>query len=568
MSTDRPDESSESGVRSEGESADTGPGTGATGEPLVEVRNLTKYFFEQDTLLDRLLGNDPVAVQAVDGISFDILPGETLGLVGESGCGKSTTGETVLRLQEPTDGTVRFEGEDVLELDGDGLKEFRRNAQVVFQDPFTSLDPRVTIGETVRESLDIHDWPWTDQAVASDATVTTDGVDRSRVTVAVESEIDKVVAPTDGVATATVTVERVANGGDRGDEWVDADGEDRGVDADGNVRARVEEDLSVSVTEDDGEIEVSVSVERSELELRNDRVRKLLERVGLSEEHFDRYPSEFSGGQRQRIGIARALAMEPDFLVLDEPTSALDVSVQAQILNLLADLQDDFGLTYLLISHDLSVIRHICDRVAVMYLGELVEVADVETLFGSPRHPYTEALLESVPRAETTERDRDIDPLAGDVPSPRDPPSGCRFRTRCPEVIPPADIDIGQEAYREVMFLRQRIESRELSLEVIAQEAGLPVGDGEFDFDDRQVDRFVDELRETVVDADLPGRHQQTVNGALELLADREWEEAAEHLRETYESVCERDSPELRGDHPVACHLHNPPEDADLPAQD
>jgi peptide/nickel transport system ATP-binding protein len=427
------------------------------GDPLVEVRNLTKHFFEQDSLFDRLLGNDPVAVRAVDGISFDVGRGETLGLVGESGCGKSTTGETLLRLQEATDGEVRFDGESVFDLDGSALTEFRQNAQIVFQDPFTSLDPRVTVGETVRESLDIH--------------------------------------------------------------------------------------------------QIGTKAER------NERVRDLLERVGLSEEHFDRYPSEFSGGQRQRIGIARALVMEPDFLVLDEPTSALDVSVQAQILNLLADLQDEFGLTYLLISHDLSVIRHICDRVAVMYLGEIVEVADVETLFESPDHPYTEALLESVPRAETAERERSIDPLTGDVPSPRDPPSGCRFRTRCPVVIPPAELDIEQSAYREVMHLRERVEHREISLDVIAQEAGLPVGEGEgFAFDGRQRDQFVDALRETVVDADLPGRHERTVDNALEHLVDGEWSKAADSLQAEYESVCERQSPALTGDHPVACHLENPPE--------
>ena len=290
-------------------------------DPLVEVRDLQKYFFEQDSLLDRLLGEEPVAIKAVDGITFDVARGETLGLVGESGCGKSTAGETLLRLQEPTAGAVRFDGENVFELSSSELSRFRRNASIVFQDPFSSLDPRRTIGDTVKQPLDVHSWP------------------------------------------------------------DDASGRE--------VKQR-----------------------------RKERVRELLERVGLSGDQFERYPHEFSGGQRQRIGIARALALDPEFVVLDEPTSALDVSVQAQILNLLADLQDDFGLTYLLISHDLSVIRHICDRVAVMYLGELVEVADVETLFEVPEHPYTEALLESVPRAETAERERDIDPLAGDGTSP------------------------------------------------------------------------------------------------------------------------------------------------------
>jgi len=425
-------------------------------EPLVEVRNLTKHFFERDSLVDRFLGKGPVAIRAVDGVSFDIYRGETLGIVGESGCGKSTVAETMLRLQEPTDGTVRVDGEPVFELDRAGLTAFRREAGIVFQDPFSSLDPRLTIGQTVRESLDIH-----------------------------------------GVGT---------------------------------------------------------------VQERNERVRDLLERVGLSEDQFDRYPHEFSGGQRQRIGIARALALEPDFVVLDEPTSALDVSVQAQILNLLADLQEEFDLTYLLISHDLSVIRHICDRVAVMYLGELVEIADVETLFGAPEHPYTQALLESVPRAETAEGERDVDPLAGDVPSPRNPPSGCRFRTRCPEVIPPDDLDIDQAAYREVMHLRERVENREISMDIVAEEAGLPTDDGAFD--GRQREEFVAALRGTLLDVDLSGRHRRTVDEALSHLADEEWEQAADLLREEYESVCERQVPDLEGGrHPVACHLRNPPGD-------
>jgi peptide/nickel transport system ATP-binding protein len=295
-------------------------------EPLVRVENLQKYYYEQDNLTDRLLGREPESVQAVDGVSFEVREGETLGLVGESGCGKSTTGETLLNLREPTGGAVRFDGENVFETDD--LTEFRKRAQVVFQDPFSSLDPRLTAGEIVREPLDVH-----------------------------------------GIGTKADRRERVA---------------------------------------------------------------ELMERVGLSAGQVDRYPHEFSGGQRQRIGIARALALEPDFIVCDEPVSALDVSVQAQILNLLEDLQEEFGLTYLFIAHDLSVVRHISDRVAVMYLGEIVEVGPVEEIFENPGHPYTQALLESVPRADTSEHGRDVETLTGDVPSPRNPPSGCRFHTRCP----------------------------------------------------------------------------------------------------------------------------------------
>jgi len=414
------------------------PATAGTGEtPLVEVRNLEKYFYEEDTLLDRLLGGEPTAVRAVDGVSFDIREGETLGLVGESGCGKSTVGETVLRLQEPTAGTVVFDGED---LAGRGdLTAFRRRAGIVFQDPFSSLDPRMTVGEIIRQPLAIH-----------------------------------------GVGT-------------RGE--------------------------------------------------RRDRAADLIERVGLSAEQLERYPHEFSGGQRQRIGIARALALEPDFLVLDEPTSALDVSVQAQILNLLGDLQAEMGLTYLFISHDLSVIRHICDRVAVMYLGELVETAPAEVLFEDPQHPYTRALLESVPRVDTAEREREIDTLSGDVPSPRNPPSGCRFRTRCPDVIPPEGCDLSQPAYRAVMDLRGRVEEGSLPVEQVREAVGS---------DDGDPDAVAEDLYDRVLEEQLPGNHASYVRDALVDVAAGREDEAAAALRDRYESVCETTHP--AGER-ATCHL-------------
>jgi peptide/nickel transport system ATP-binding protein len=521
-------------------------------DPLVRVDGLEKYFWENDSVLDRLLGDDPVPVRAVDGVSFDIQPGETLGLVGESGCGKSTTGETVLRLQEPTDGDVAFEGKSVYDLEGKSLTEFRRNAQVVFQDPFSSLDPRMTIGGIVTQPLEIHDWPWTDADVEGRAELRTDGISADIVSVTVDDDVDKLVSPIDGVATVHVTVRSIDVAGD-------ADPDKRGVAAAEGVVAEVAEDLSIAVERGDG-IEVHVSVDRSTKELRLDRARDLLERVGLSVDQLDRYPHEFSGGQRQRIGIARALALEPEFMVLDEPTSALDVSVQAQVLNLLDDLQTEFDLTYLLISHDLSVIRHVCDRVAVMYLGEIVEIGPVGELFEDPKHPYTQALLDSVPRASTDERDRERETLSGDVPSPRDPPSGCRFRTRCPKVIPPADLEIDQERYRELMTLRERVESRDISLEA--------VGDGdEFDLEDGTVaaadaDAFARALKERLLENDLPPRHDGIVEDALASVAVGDWEDAAERLREEYESVCERRNPILEADdHPVACHLYD--EDAE-----
>ncbi|MFC6752784.1 ABC transporter ATP-binding protein [Halorubrum tibetense] len=417
-------------------------------DAVLSVEGLRKYFWERDSIVDRLLGNDPVAVRAVDGLTFDVRRGETLGLVGESGCGKSTTGETVLGLQEPTEGRVEFEGRNVYDLSGEALNEFHREAQIVFQDPFSSLDPRKTIGKSVQQPLDVHD---------------------------VGSKAD-----------------------------------------------------------------------------REARVRDLLERVGLSGAQYDRYPHEFSGGQRQRVAIARALALEPEFVVLDEPTSALDVSVQAQILNLLNDLQDELNLTYLLISHDLSVIRHICDRVAVMYLGEIVEIGETADLFESPRHPYTEALLESVPRASLAEQDRSVDILSGDVPSPRNPPSGCRFRTRCPEVIPPDGMAIDQAAYREVMDLRRVLETRSLSVTKVWDRAGYETPPDRID--DDAVEAFVEAAFERFFDHSVPTAQRSSIEDALAAVARDEWESAS--LHDAFESVCERDNPELDSSgHRVACHL-------------
>jgi len=429
------------------------------GEPLLSVDGLRQYFSRADGWLDELLATEPQTVKAVDGVSLDIYEGETLGLVGESGCGKSTTGRAILQLLEPTDGTVVFAGEELTGLDSQELRTKRRDMQMIFQDPLSSLDPRMTVGQTIVEPLKIHDLP----------------------------------------------------------------------EETGDMSAR---------------------------QARRERALELMEAVGLERAQFDRYPHELSGGQRQRVGIARALAVDPDFIVADEPVSALDVSVQAQILNLLEDLQEEFGLTYLFIAHDLSVVRHICDRVAVMYLGKIVETAPTRELFDDPRHPYTQALLSSIPRPDPLVDTDDRIVLEGSVPSPIDPPSGCHFRTRCPEVIPPEDLEIDQEQYRAVMDFRQRVEDRELAVE-LAREAAA---------DDDASDATADEAGSdagTVVallDREFEERPTGTVGEivtrACEHVVDGDWEAAAELLREHFESTCERRDP-TRGDgrHQTACHL-------------
>jgi oligopeptide transport system ATP-binding protein len=297
-------------------------------EILLSVKDIKMHFPIKGGLLGRTQGH----VKAVDGVSFDIIKGETLGLVGESGCGKSTTGRVLLRLLEATSGSVNFDGKEIFSLNDNDLRATRSDMQLIFQDPFSSLNPRLSVGETLSRVLKIH-----------------------------------------GVKDA---------------------------------------------------------------QEREDRIKEVLELVGLTSFHMRRYPHEFSGGQRQRIGIARALILNPKLIVLDEPVSALDVSIQSQVVNLLEDLQEKFGLTYLFVSHGLNIVRHISDRVGVMYLGKMVELADSDTLFESPKHPYTQALISANPIPNPRLRDKPKIILQGDVPSPINPPSGCYFHTRCPYAQP------------------------------------------------------------------------------------------------------------------------------------
>ncbi len=343
---------------SESESVSTAQDTN-NGDVLLSVQNLKMHFpITRGIILQRQVGS----IKAVDGITFDLMRGETLGLVGESGCGKSTTGRAILQLYEPTAGEVVFEGQDLTHINSGDLRRMRRRMQMIFQDPYASLNPRMTVGSIVGEPLEVH----------------------------------KI-------------------GGSRREQ--------------------------------------------------QQRVQELLEIVGLNPYFINRYPHEFSGGQRQRIGVARALAVNPSFIVCDEPISALDVSIQAQVINLLEDLQSELGLTYLFIAHDLSVVRHISDRIAVMYLGKIVELADREELYENPLHPYTQALLSAVPIPDPqVEKKRQRIILEGDVPSPAEPPTGCNFNTRCPQVMDicrqyePSFSDTG-DGHRVACFLYDQVEA-------------------------------------------------------------------------------------------------------------
>jgi peptide/nickel transport system ATP-binding protein len=437
-----------------------------TDEPLLQVRGLEKHYPIRKGLLNRQVG----AAKAVDGISFDIERGETLGLVGESGCGKSTAATSIVRLEDATGGEVIFNGggragatrdadgthpNDVTRFDKKELKAFRRDVQMVFQDPASSFDPRMSVGGSVAEMLLVHGM-----------------TDKHR-------------------------------------------------------RRAIVEDL--------------------------------LERVGLSAEDYDRYPHEFSGGQKQRVALARALVLNPELVVADEPVSALDVSIKAEILGLIDDLQAEFGLSLLFISHDMSVIREICDRVAVMYLGEIVEVGDTEDVFADPRHPYTEALLSSIPEPDPRAA-RDHIELTGTVPDPVNPPSGCRFHTRCHRVIQPDWLDIDQSVWRALITLRYKVSSGEVDVEKIRETAGNDEG-------------VKAEIR---TEFDLPGRigdaeAEETLDRALDRIADDDVDGGAEILTTEFVTPCEETNPDYtdHGDgHVSACLLHDREAQREITADD
>lgn len=421
-------------------------------EPLLEVRGLKKHFQQTDSFLDRLIGDNRV-VRAVDGVDLTIEESETLGLVGESGCGKTTLGRTILHLDIPTDGTVQFRGDDITEFSTSEMRAYRRQAQMIFQHPLGSLNPRQTIGQILTTPMEVH------------------GIRNSK-----------------------------------------AD------------RLKYAENL--------------------------------LERVGLKPEYIDRYPHQFSGGQQQRIAIARALTVKPDLLIADEPVSSLDVSVQAQILSLLEDIQEEFGLTMLFIGHNLSVISHIADRVSVMYLGEIVETAPVTELFADPQHPYTESLLSAVPRIDPAARTERII-LEGTVPSPLDPPAGCRFHTRCPVVIPPEDWPADQVTFKAAFMFRNRVLSGELDPDAIRTRLEA---EDESPTDEAVVDRLIEEALPVELN-DLPKDTSAQVEEAAATLVAGDDDRAVDLVCKAFPSPCEQQVPqsvETNSRHTAACHRIDP----------
>jgi peptide/nickel transport system ATP-binding protein len=434
-------------------------------EPLVEVTNVSKLFDTSQGVVDTVLGREPNPVRAVDDVSFTIERGDVVGIAGESGCGKTTLGKLLVQLYEPSEGTIRFDGTDVTTMTAEQEREFRQRVQMIFQDPFESLNPRMTVYDTVAEPLKLND---------------------------------------------------IGEGYDD----------------------------------------------------RRERVREVLNDVGLAPArvYLDSFPDELSGGERQRVAIARALVVDPDFVVADEPVSMLDVSIRAGVLNLMKRLQDEYDLTYLFISHDLSLIRYMCDRAGIMYLGNLVEQGPTDRLVDDPKHPYTEALFDAVPDVELGDERRRAN-ATGEVPSPRNPPSGCRYHPRCAHIIPPDDWTGSREAFRRAFQFKLKIARGELGPETVEEDvADSPedlVAHGlTLDVPDEYQSRTEVETGGSRVDVsalDLPSDARAALLDAARSIFDGDVEGAIATLDEAFTTVCESDRPAPRdaADRQVACHLYD-----------
>jgi len=427
-----------------------------TDQPLLEIEDAKKHFVQNDTFTDRLFGNS-TTVKAVDGVSLSVGDEEIIGVVGESGCGKSTLAKIILNLERPTSGTVRFKDDDITGLSDRKMRSYRRDIQMIFQDPLGSLNPRKTVREIIKAPLEVHDI------------------------------------------------------GDNEDE-------------------------------------------------RMEKVTEMVSKVGLKQDQLNRHPRQFSGGQQQRVAIARALILEPDLLIADEPVSALDVSVQAQILTFLREIQESMGLSIVFIAHDLGVVRHIADRVVVMYLGNVVETGPTDQLFNDPKHPYTKSLLSAIPRiGEPRHRDRII--LRGTVPSPIDPPNGCRFNTRCPVVIPPSGWRGTQEQFNACFEFRNRIEKEEFDLDVIKSTLEATGDSSNVNLNEALLNEFV-----SVEVPELPPDAASAVANAAEALVADDVSEARERLSDAFPTPCEQEVPRdtaIAGNQVVACHRY----DEDAPGE-